>query len=133
MKVNNMKCNFISDPQLFNIIQTNEDQMLVLNLLRHNPFIDLGIQTINLHTNIDKLLKFNPTDINNEMDVKNFLSKNDFVQDKIEKLITNKEQKLSYQKRARKFICILSNNTAMARTYVKEFKYNIDEIFEPII
>lgn len=129
----NYKCQFVSSPQFFNLLQTCPQSLVVINLLETNTVEDLEIDTINIYNELDKLIEFNPIDLKTGSQLSKFLTEenNDLLK-KIANLIQDKRVKNKFEKRKRNYIAIITNQSTIARNLVKEFESDLNDFFTPI-
>ena len=127
------KVQFISSAQVFNLAQSNKNDQLVINMQKTNPFKSLDVLTINLNDHIDSILDTNPMLIKSDKEFEKFIEKGDknFL-DKIEGMLTDEVEKEAFSNRRRLFICILSNDSRLARNFAKEYIKEFNDLFHPV-
>merc|ERR1712066_221496 len=94
---------FLAPGQFFNLIQSNQDCLLIINLLRTNPFEDLGIMTINLHSHLKSLTESDPVHIKTPEDFEKFLLEKPSILDKITEFIEDPNLKYLFSEKRKRF------------------------------
>ena len=126
------KFHFISPGQLFNLIQSDQNNVILINLQKANPFEDLGIKTIELHDKIPKLIEFDPIRCKKFEDFEKFLKEKKNILAKIEEILTDKDAKMQFSKRRRSYVGILSNESRIAKYWAKVIHGDFNDLFDPV-
>lgn len=94
--------NLVSSPQTFNLVQSRLEDILVINMLKENPFRGVNVPTIDLHEQIDKLLSSNPIAFKTNKDFEKFIHEDEgkFLH-KISDCINDENLKMRFSKRKR--------------------------------
>lgn len=122
-----VKFRFISPGQFFNLTQSNQNKVLIINLLKQNPFEDLGIPTVNLYQHLKKLTTTDPVTIKTTEDFISFMNE---APDILENVMEYIDDKTIKQKRY--YVCILTNESRLPRYMLKVFRENFNDLFDCI-